>query len=134
MSRVYVMQAARFQADVSPAATYGDIQFVLSPGDRTSSTPELSLKKLVTAMQKFDPDQDYIVWSGGDPLSAILTGAVLAELGVTRFRFLRFEKMRGKDSSSSAGYYVPVEVDFGPTSGLFADDISLPDESLVSNG
>jgi hypothetical protein len=116
MSRVYVMQATRFQADVSPATAYGDIHFVLSPGDRTSSTPELALRKLV---------EDYIVWSGGDPLSAILTGAVLAELGVTRFRFLRFEKNRAKDSPS-AGYYVPVEVDFSENTGVF--DVPFPDK------
>lgn len=127
MSKVYVMQATRFQADVSPAARYGDIQFVLSPGDRTSSTPDLSLKKLVAAMEKFDPKNDYIVWSGGDPLSAILTGAVLAELGITRFRFLRFEKNRAREGGNgSAGFYVPVDVDFSEDTGLF--DVPLPDE------
>jgi hypothetical protein len=121
MGKVYVMQATRFQADVSPAARYGDIQFVLSPGDRTSSTPELSLRKLVKAMDNFDPDKDFIVWSGGDPLSAMLTGAVLMELGITRFKFLRFEKNRGRDANGSgAGYYVPVDVD------LYGDDDIWP--------
>lgn len=124
MSRVFVMQATRFQADVSPAARYGDIHFVLQPGDRTSSTPDLSLRKLVAAMENFDPDKDYVVWSGGDPLSAILTGAVMAELGITRFRFLRFEKNRGKDVSSGSGYYVPIEVDFSESTGVF--DVPLP--------
>lgn len=125
MSRVYVMQATRFQADVSPATAYGDIHFVLSPGDRTSSTPDLALRKLVDQLDKFNPDEDYIVWSGGDPLSAILTGAVLAELGVTRFRFLRFEKNRAKDNPS-AGYYVPVEVDFSENTGVF--DVPFPEK------
>jgi hypothetical protein len=124
MSRVYVMQATRFQADVSPAARYGDIHFVLSPGDRTSSTPELSLKKLVTQLQDFDPEKDYIVWSGGDPLSAILTGVVLSELGIRTFRFLRFEKNRGKDNGNGAsGYYVPIEVDFSDSSGVFPESL-----------
>lgn len=118
MSKVYVMQATRFQADVSPAARYGDIQFVLSPGDRTSSTPELTLRKLIKALDMFKPDQDYVVWSGGDPLSAILTGAVMMELGITRFRFLRFEKNRGKDGG--LGYYVPVDVD------LYGDEEAWP--------
>lgn len=128
MSKVYVMQATRFQADVSPAARYGDIHFVLSPGDRTSSTPELSLKKLIAAMEKFNPKEDYIVWSGGDPLSAMLTGVVLSELGITSFRFLRFEKNRGRDGSngSAAGYYVPIEVDFSTETGLW--DVPFSDE------
>ena len=125
MSKVYVMQATRFQADVSPATSYGTIHFVLTPGDRTSSTPELSLRKLVTELDKFNPDEDYVLWSGGDPLSAILTGAVLAELGVTRFRFLRYEKNRGRESrDGKPGYYVPVEVDFSESTGVF--DVPLP--------
>lgn len=124
MSKVFVMQETRFQADVSPAAVYGEIQFILSPGDRTSSTPDLVLRKLVSAMEIFNPEEDFIVWSGGDPLSAILTGVVLAELGKTRFKFLRYEKNRGKEGGP--GYYVPVVVDFGDGTGLW--DVPFSDE------
>lgn len=123
MSKVYVMQETRFQADVSPAQVYGEIQFVLAPGDRTSSSPDLALKKLVKALEFFKPEEDYVVWSGGDPLSAILTGAVMAELGITRFKFLRFEKNRSKDGGP--GFYVPVVVDFGENTGLY--DVPLPE-------
>lgn len=113
MSKVFVMQATKYQADVSPAASYGTIRFVLTPGDRTSSTPELSLPKLFAALEDFDPDKDYILWSGGDPLSSILTGVVLAELGITKFKFLRFEKDRTTPyGQKPTGFYVPIEVDF----------------------
>lgn len=114
MSKVFVMQATKYQADVSPASSYGTIRFVLTPGDRTSSTPELSLPKLFAAMEDFDSEKDYILWSGGDPLSSILTGVVLAELGISKFRFLRYEKDRrnGNGGDRGSGFYVPVEVDF----------------------
>jgi hypothetical protein len=112
---VFVVQATRFQADVSPAAVYGDIRFVLTPGDRSSSTPDLSFNKLMDALGGFDPATDYVLWSGGDPLSCMLAGIVLAELGITRFRFLRYEKDRSTpEGQRPNNYYVPVEVDFTP--------------------
>jgi hypothetical protein len=111
MNRVFVLQATRFQADVSPAAVYGEIRFILSAGDRTCSNPELSMDKLRRALADFDANHDFIVWAGGDPLSAIVTGMVLAELGIKKFRFLRFEKNRGTQPGQPVtGFYSPVEV------------------------
>ena len=110
-SRVFVLQATKFQADVSPAAVYGQIRFVLSAGDRSCSNPELSLEKLYSALEDFNPNEDFIVWAGGDPLSAILAGMVLLDLGVTKFRFLRFEKNRNiRPGQQVTGFYSPVEV------------------------
>lgn len=110
-SKVFVLQATRFQADVSPAAVYGEIQFILAAGDRTCSNPELSMDKLRRALRNFRPHHDYIVWAGGDPLSALVTGMVLKDLGITKFRFLRFEKNRHtKVGEPVTGFYSPVEV------------------------
>jgi hypothetical protein len=36
--------------DVSPAAVYGEIHFVLSTGDRTCANPELSMESLRRAL------------------------------------------------------------------------------------
>lgn len=110
-SRVFVLQATRFQADVSPAAVYGQIQFVLAAGDRTCSNPELSADKLRRELKDFRPSHDYIVWAGGDPLTMLVTGLVLADLGITKFRFLRFEKNRNiRRGEPVTGFYSPVEV------------------------
>lgn len=110
-SRVFVLQATRYQADVSPAAVYGEIRFVLSAGDRTCSNPELSMEKLRRALEDFEPNRDFIVWAGGDPLSAIAAGMVLLELGIRKFRFLRFEKNRHtRPGEPTTGFYSPVEV------------------------
>jgi len=111
MSKVFVLQATRYQADVSPAAVYGEIIFVLSAGDRTCSNPELSAEKLTKALKDFNYREDFIVWAGGDPLSAIVTGLVLSNLGMKKFRFLRFEKNRHtKPGQPVTGFYSPVEV------------------------
>lgn len=112
MSKVYVLQATRYQADVSPAAVYGEIVFILSAGDRTCSNPEISMDKLTRGLENFNYREDFIVWAGGDPLSAIVAGAILFDLGITKFRFLRFEKNRGtKPGQQVNGFYSPVEVD-----------------------
>lgn len=112
MSKVFVLQATRYQADVSPAAVYGDIIFVLSAGDRTCSNPELSSEKLERDLKNFNYKEDFIVWAGGDPLSAIITGMVMVKLGIMKYRFLRFEKTQGTRVSGGAvtGFYSPVEV------------------------
>jgi hypothetical protein len=110
-NKVYVLQATRHQADVSAAGVYGDICFVLSAGDRTCANPELSIGKLRRALRDFNPRDDFVVWAGGDPLSAILTGMVFMDLGVTKFRFLRFEKTRNiRQGQPVTGFYSPVEV------------------------
>lgn len=110
-NRVFIIQATRFQADVSAAGVYGEIQFVLSAGDRTSSNPELSIQKLRRALRDFDPYRDFIVWAGGDPLSCMLTGMVMREQGHRKFRFLRFEKNRNiRHGEKVTGFYSPVEI------------------------
>lgn len=110
-SRVFVLQATRIQADVSPAAVYGEIRFILSAGDRTCSNPELTMDKLRRALVDFDPRSDFIIWAGGDPLSAIVSGMVLTEMGIRKFRFLRFEKNRHtRQGEKPTGFYSPVEV------------------------
>lgn len=108
MSKVYVIQQTRRPADVSPAATYGDIHFVLTAGDRTSVNPDQTLRRLDKQLANFTAD-DYILWAGGDPLSLILVGAVLFDLGHDSFRYLRYEKADPRNPSS-VPYYVPVEV------------------------
>lgn len=110
MSRVFAIQETRHQADISPAQVYGDVEFVLAPTDRMSSSPELYMKKLRDGLAGFLEKEDYILWSGGDPLSCLLTGTVLRDMGVSRFRYLRYEKPDPR-KVGSAPYYVPVSVD-----------------------
>lgn len=112
MSRVFVIQTTRYPADTSAAAIYGEPFTILGTGDRTSSNPELSIPKLFKAFETFDADKDFVLWAGGDPLSCMLTGAVLAELGILKYKYLRFEKDRGRSGNGGTvtGFYVPVQV------------------------
>jgi hypothetical protein len=111
MSKVYVIQSTRTQADVSPAASYGDIVFILTVADRTSCDPDSSLQKLRKGLEGFDEHNDYLLWSGGDPLSFMLVGWLLAEWGVPSIRYLRYERGDARKGKSSP-FYVPVTVTF----------------------
>lgn len=113
-AKVYVIQSTRKQADVSPARSYGEIFFALTHSDRTSLNPSLVYRKLRQVMTQFKPETDYILWSGGDPVSFLLLGSILLEFGMKRVRYLRYEKRQGiVGYDSSTGYYVPVEISLG---------------------
>jgi hypothetical protein len=109
MSRVFIIQATKNQADVSPCQVYGNPIFLLTASDRTSKTPELFRKKLRVLLGNFDADNDFILWSGGDPLSLLLAGSVLSELGYEKIRYLRYERPDVRQEGAK-GFYVPVEV------------------------
>lgn len=114
MARVFVIQATRVPVDVTPAEIYGSIVHILTPGDRTSSNPDLSMRKLFGVLENFEPEVDFLLWSGGDPLSCMVTGMVMAELGILKFKYLRYEKP-DRSKSFSKPYYVPVLVDMEAT-------------------
>jgi hypothetical protein len=109
MSKVYVIQATRHQADVSPAQAYGELIFILAPSDRTSADCRVPCQKIDKALEKFDPSEDYILWSGGDPLSLMMAGYILSDLGIEEFRYLRYERADPK-RVSAAPFYVSVTV------------------------
>lgn len=109
MSRVFVIQTMPKAADISPAGVYGDIRFVLGPSDRTSHNPAIARAKLARGLAEFDPESDYVVWAGGDPLSFFLVGSIFQSMGFAKFRYLRYERGDRMEESSSP-YYVPVTV------------------------
>jgi hypothetical protein len=75
----------------------------------SSSFCFLQVAKLRKGLEDFDEDQDYILWSGGDPLSLMLAGSILCEQGLDKFRYLRYEKADPR-RGQSAPFYVPVWV------------------------
>lgn len=132
MSRVFVIQTTRYPADVSPAEIYGTLEYILGTGDRTSSNPDLSARKLFARLEDFDATKDFVLWAGGDPLSCMLTGVVLAELGILKFKYLRFEKERGRAQIGEpvTGFYVPVQVNMEPE--VESNDVGVAEESARS--
>lgn len=113
MSVVYVIHQTHQDRDYSSAREYGAIQFILDLSDRPSIQPELCLNKIDAVLKKFNPDTDYIVWSGGDPIAPLLVGIILRRYvpAGKNFKFLRWERRRNEHGHRSyEGFYVPTNV------------------------
>lgn len=93
--------------DVSPAAVYGPIKYIIPRGHPSPSRDtSTALATIDEVLMDFDAGSDYILWAGGDPLAAVLVGHVLMD-NVNSYSYLRWEK----NPTSIGGNYVPVTVD-----------------------
>lgn len=109
-STVFITHESPRNRDFSSADKYGRLEFILSQNDRPSITPGDCYIKILSCLEKYQP-QDFIINAGGDPLAPILLGYALAKLQLPKVKFLRWNKRRREDGSYSPteGYYVPVE-------------------------
>ena len=114
MSRVFLIAQPTIAKnghlpDLTPLADYGEVTLVVEVGERPDR------------LKDFDAETDYLVWAGGDTLSAVMAGAILTQLGHRFFRWLRFERGRRKgvaeaggqarvERDDNRGWYTPVEV------------------------
>lgn len=94
-------------------AEHGEVQVLVRAGDSPTFTPKQTLKHLCERLRAFNPEQDFLVWAGGDTLAAVLVGVALERLGHTNVRWLRYE--RGRDPvhgtrTDEGAKYRPVDV------------------------
>lgn len=100
--------------DLSSLAHYGEVQVCLPSGMYPSVTPDKAFDLLHHRLTAFNPTTDYLAWAGGDTLAAVMTGVVLADLGLDHVRWLRWQRgwtVDGKRCGSDQGSYRLVEVD-----------------------
>ena len=113
-SKVFIIQDNFGNRDYSSASNYGAIHFLLDAEDSPSRMPSACLQTIAKKLREgFNPEEDYLVWSGGDPLANLITGIVLGVSRVPKIKFLRWEKKRdleGNKIDSKSGYYTPVEI------------------------
>lgn len=106
---VYVIHAPRESYDVSRAAEFGELKPLFDRGDWPGMFPEGAAAKLDERLVDFDPDEDYLLWAGGDALALLLVGAVLAGY---RVKWLRPDRKLDADGNRTRAFsYFPVEVD-----------------------
>lgn len=92
--------------DYNSALEFGDICEVLTPYEHPSKTPEYCLLKMHTEFQEFQ-EGDYLLFGGGDPLTPLFAGIVLANLGFSEFNWLKWDR----NQQEPGGYYTPVRID-----------------------
>lgn len=99
--------------DLSPLAEFGELKVCLPSGHYPVLHPKKTLDILFSRLDAFRPDVDYIAWAGGDTLAALLTGVVLAEFGIARINWLRYQRgwKDGKRVESGEGSYRSVVVE-----------------------
>ncbi len=108
MNKVYIVQEPPHERDLSSAESYGQLVTVLTTYDRPSITPGPCLYKLRSELSKFTKE-DYLVWTGGDPMGALLAGIVIAELPFNEIKLLRWDRKKDLNGvRTEVGFYVPV--------------------------
>jgi hypothetical protein len=95
--------------DISPATEFGLLDFVFTMNEeRPSSDPDWALDKAHNKLSGFDPNEDYVLWAGGDPFSLAVITSVLTD----NHDFIRFLKWE-RHHETREGAYVAITLDLG---------------------
>lgn len=126
--KVFVISQPSLRKDgwlpnISGLSKYGEIELLLQPGEDPEQNPRLCLLRLTERLTTFNPDQDYLVWIGGDTLGAVLVGVALADLGFDHVRWLRWQRPgRGDPKRNDISVYHSQYVMFPDPSDTEEDD------------
>lgn len=100
---------------LNPLYEHGEVQVVLPMSDSPTFKPIKCYEVMEERLSRFDPNLDYIVWAGGDTLSAVMVGMILVnrEEPVWKFNWLRYDRAKNADGSRSdvGAKYVSVVID-----------------------
>lgn len=116
--------------NLRPLYKHGEVVTVILSGERPARFARECMDALEQRLSTFDPETDYLVWAGGDVLSAIMVGMYLAENEIWVFNWLRYDRRRLDDGSrvDDGAQYVPVVIDLSdpdaPSVEQFGDDDS----------
>lgn len=111
-SRVFITQEPFLNKDFSSASNYGAIHYIFTREESPCLVPIKSIFNVRQKLRDFNPDKDYIINSGGDPINGILVGSVLLTLGIKKFTFLRWDRTKDLNGRvTNVGFYVPVTID-----------------------
>ena len=100
-------EAAR---DYRSLQNFGAIVTILPPDLNPSVFPCEARACLRQALEEAK-EGDYILWSGGDPMTALVAGQVLVELGKRNLRWLRWDKkVKDGERSKILGEYTAIPI------------------------
>lgn len=102
--------------DLSDLGRYGEVRVLVHGNESPARRPQRIMDAIEDRFADFDADRDYIVWAGGDTLSAVMLGYLLADMDVTQVRWLRWGNPRDPDNPSQRlpGRYIEHLVPFLP--------------------
>lgn len=108
---VYLIQEPTSDKDLSSAAKYGKIVPLIGSDERPSTNIQFTINKLISILQNFNAEEDYICFAGGDPVIPMLIGVVMERLNFDEFNYLVWNRSRNIDGCrTGAGFYVPKKM------------------------
>jgi hypothetical protein len=118
--------------DLAQLYDHGEVQVLCPQGDSPTFKPAACFNVMCDRFKDFDPDVDFLVWAGGDTLSAVMAGMLLVEQGYWYFQWLRFDRDRERGSGRrlDTGKYVPVTVDLCDEDYTYDPDDETQNPSL----
>lgn len=110
MPYVYIVQRPHRDLDISSALDYGAPKFILEDSRfQPSQQPGVAKKLIYSELEKFNPDEDYLLALGQDWCGIAMAGMALNSLFPGKpIKILRWERRRGaNDSNVPQGFYTP---------------------------
>jgi hypothetical protein len=93
---------------------HGDVHVLVSAGDSPSFRPNKTLDDILRQLaQLYKPDEDFIVWAGGDTLAAVLVGVALERQGHNEMTWLRYDRPYDpvqRKRVDEGARYVPIKI------------------------
>lgn len=122
--RVFLLQNPRKDFDLSSAEKFGTVVPVLGERDSPSLALAPALIKVRQALRDYNPEEDYLLAAGGDPLAIFLAGMIMTDEGLLSKGFvtwLRWDRNRDFDGrrDPTRGQYVPVRFNLN---GFYKED------------
>lgn len=116
------IRADGFMPNLSGATKFGRLHVLLQPGDANPWTaPEECMRLMAERLRDYNPELDYFLWAGGDTVVVTYLGVILADWGMTRMRWLKYE---------GGAEYSPYTLPLLDTT-LLDEDTPLDDEDQI---
>ena len=84
--------------DQATAHSRGPVVGLLTEDDRPGQKSRVAVAAARRRLGDFRPQEDALAWCGGDPASLLIVGANMADMGIRRVTYLRWERDFNRDS------------------------------------
>ena len=106
--RVFIIQTDN-RKNFLPAASYGELVFILPAGDQVFMNAAPTITKVRTALRDFN-DEDYIL-PNGDPVGIGIACVEAARANGGSYKQLKYDKQMSRDRGVPVYYVVPCNHD-----------------------
>jgi|OM-RGC.v1.028441953 hypothetical protein len=105
---VYVLNPSIRPKNLEAIEEWGEIRYIFdNPRHQFWPNPQRYHNWMLTELQDFDPEEDYVLFLGGDFIGAIMLGRALGDLfPYEDIETLRWDRAPGRDPRE--GEYIPV--------------------------